>query len=99
MIDLTDNHGSIDPRAGYRRRMTSEELPEIRSDWPGTTLDGEPEIVSGALSVYSNVDGGASLNLAVGAAGAPPEECDYVKFVLSAEQADALAQALTRGVT
>ncbi|WP_261558208.1 hypothetical protein [Frankia tisae] len=75
--------------------MESEELLVVRSDWPGTTISGEPGIVSGVLSLFGDVDAGASLNLAVGPAGARPEDCDYVEFVLSAEQADALAQALS----
>jgi hypothetical protein len=72
----------------------SEELLVVHSDWPGTTIGGEPGIVSGILTLSATVDGGACLNLAVGASGAVPEECDYVEFVLSSEQADALAHAL-----
>jgi hypothetical protein len=72
----------------------SEELLVVHSDWPGTTIAGEPGIVSGILTLSATVDGGAYLNLAVGDFGAAPEECDYVEFVLSSEQADALARAL-----
>jgi len=75
--------------------VTSDALLELRSSWPGTTIDGEPGIVSGTLEVSAAPDGGVYMNLAVGAAGAAPEECDYVEFVLSPEQADALANALS----
>jgi hypothetical protein len=74
--------------------MTSDELLVVRSDWPAATIAGEPGIVSGSLSLSADVDGSASLHLVVGPAGAPNEECDHVEFVLSPEQADALAHAL-----
>ena len=73
--------------------MTSDAL-EFHSSWPATTIDGEPGIVSGILEMSFGPDGDAYLNIVVGAAGAPPEECDHVEFVLSAEQTDSLAQAL-----
>lgn len=75
--------------------MTSDALLVVRSDWPATTIADEPGIVSGSLSLSADVDGSASLHLVVGAAGAPNEECDHIEFVLSPEQADALAHALT----
>jgi hypothetical protein len=74
--------------------VTSDSLLELHSSWPGTTIDGEPGIVSGILGLSRGPGGEAFLHLVVGSAGAPPEECDHVEFVLSAEQADALAQAL-----
>ena len=45
----------------------------------------------GISTLFATVDGGACLNLAVGSSGTVPEECDYVEFVLSSKQADALA--------
>lgn len=75
--------------------MTSDAQLEFQSTWPGTTINGEPGIVSGRMEVSCPPDGGVYLSLAVGAAGAMPEECDYVEFVLSPDQADALASALT----
>jgi hypothetical protein len=74
--------------------MTSDEVLVIRSDWPATTIGGEPGIVSGSLSLCADVDGSASLYLVIGAAGAPNEECEHVEFILSPEHADALAHAL-----
>ena len=52
-----------------------EELLVVHSDWPGSTIAGEPGIVSGILTLSATVDGGAGLNLAVGGSGAAPEEC------------------------
>ncbi len=74
--------------------MMSRPLLEIHSSWPGTTIDGELGIVSGVLQASGEPDGSVCINLIVGATGAAPEECDYVEFVLSPEQADALAHAL-----
>jgi hypothetical protein len=54
--------------------MTSDALLELHSSWPGTTIDGEPGIVSGTLEVSCAPDGGVYLNLSVGVAGAAPEE-------------------------
>lgn len=76
--------------------MTSDEIFTADSRWPGTTIDGEPGVVGGVLEVTADVDGGVTLSLAVGHPGAPPEEHAYVEFVLSAEQADGLAVALSR---
>jgi hypothetical protein len=73
----------------------SDAVLEIHSSWPGTTIDGEPGIVSGILALSLGPGGSAYLSVTVGAAGAPPEDCDYVEFVLSADQADALARALS----
>jgi hypothetical protein len=67
----------------------------IRNVWPATTSAGEPGIVSGLLAVTGEPDGSRLLHLAVGEGAAPPDECDFVEFVLSAEQAHALAQVLS----
>jgi hypothetical protein len=75
--------------------VTTEELLTLHSSWPGTTIAGEPGIVSGTLTMRGDPDGSRSLHLVVGEADAPPEECDFVEFVLSAEQTHALAQALS----
>ena len=74
--------------------MTSKDTFEIRSSWPGTTIRGDPGIVSGVLGLSFESDGSAVLNLAVGLAGAPSEECDYVEFALSPDQVGALARTL-----
>jgi hypothetical protein len=80
--------------AQYHGPVTTEELLTINSSWPGTTIAGEPGIVSGILTMSGGPDGSRSLHLAIGEDGAPPEECDFVEFVLSAEQAHALAKGL-----
>jgi hypothetical protein len=77
--------------------MAPEAPLVLRSSWPGTTIGGKPGIVSGILELSRADDGSAFLNLAVGPAGASAEDCDYVEFVLSAEQAAALASALLAG--
>jgi hypothetical protein len=41
----------------------------IETSWPGTTIDGEPGIVSGQLGVNRAVGGEFHLNLAVGPSG------------------------------
>jgi len=75
--------------------MTTEDMLTIRSSWPATTITGEPGIVAGLLTVSGDADGSRVLHLAVGEDSAPPEECDFVEFVLSAEQAQALARVLS----
>lgn len=74
--------------------MTSDEILTIRESWPGTTVSGEPGIVSGILSLSRDQARGMLLNLTVGPAGAGPEECDHVEFPLSAASADAIRDAL-----
>jgi hypothetical protein len=71
-----------------------DELLTIRESWPGTTIDGEPRVASGILALSRSPDGALLLNLTVGPAGAPPEECDHVEFPLSAASAGALRAAL-----
>lgn len=75
--------------------MTTEERLTLHSSLPSTTINGEPGIVSGILTVNGSPDGNRSLNLSVGEAGAAPENCEFVEFILSPEQAHALAQALS----
>jgi len=74
--------------------MASDDLLVLESSWPGTTIHGEPGIVSGHLGVSADPDGSVLLSLAVGPAGAGAAECDYVEFVLSPDQADALVRVL-----
>jgi len=74
-----------------------DDLLTIHESWPGTTIDGEPGLVSGVLTLSRAGSGQFLLNLAVGPLGGTPEDCDYVEFPLSAEQAAALSDALVRG--
>jgi hypothetical protein len=71
-----------------------DELLTIHESWPGTTIDGEPGLVSGVLTLSPTGSGQFLLNLAVGPLGAGPEDCDYVEFPLSADHAAALRDAL-----
>ena len=80
-----------------RLRGMDEELLIIRAAWPATTIDGDPGIVSGLLTVSRAIDGGVHLNLAVGPLGGGPEECEYVEFLLSADNATALGEVLADG--
>jgi hypothetical protein len=66
----------------------------IETSWPGTTIDGEPGIVSGTLGVSRAAGGEFHLNLAVEPSGGAPETFDYVEFPLSADHAQALRDAL-----
>ncbi len=74
--------------------MADDDLLVLESSWPGTTIQGDPGIVSGHMSVSADPDGSVLLSLAVGPAGAGAAECDYVEFILSPAQADALARAI-----
>lgn len=74
-----------------------DEVLTIRESWPGTTIDGEPGLVSGVLTVTCTAGGEFMLNLAVGPHGGTPEEYDYVEFPLSADHAAALRDALASG--
>jgi hypothetical protein len=71
-----------------------DELLTIRESWPGTTIDGEPGLVSGQLSVSRAAGGEFMLNLSVGPLSGTPEDFDYVEFLLSAGHAAALRDAL-----
>lgn len=66
----------------------------INESWPATTIDGEPGLVSGMLGLSRAAGGEFVLNLAVGPDGVGPEECDHVEFLLSADHARALRDAL-----
>jgi hypothetical protein len=72
-----------------------DDLLVLSESWPATTIDGEPGIVSGIMAVSRSPAGEFQLNLAVGPAGARPEKCDHVEFVLSAENARALREVLS----
>lgn len=77
------------------RRMAEQRvLLEVANAWPGSTIEGEPGIVSGNLEVIGAPDGSVLFSFAVGSAGAPANEASYVEYVLSPAQADALVQAL-----
>lgn len=66
----------------------------ISTAWPATTIDGDPGIVSGTLSVSRAVGGEFLLNVSVGPADAAADDVTYVEFPLSAEHAQALRAAL-----
>lgn len=74
-----------------------DELLTIRESWPSTTIDGEPGLVSGLLTVSRAAGGEFMLNLSVGPLGGTREDCDYVEFPLSAGHAAALRDALAIG--
>jgi hypothetical protein len=74
-----------------------DEVLTIQQSWPGTTIDGEPGLVSGVLTVTRTAGGEFMLNLAVGPHSGTSEECDYVEFPLSAGHAAALRDALASG--
>jgi hypothetical protein len=71
-----------------------DEVLTIHESWPGTTIDGEPGLVSGVLTVSRAAGGEFLLNVAVGPHSGTPEECDFVEFPLSAGHAAALRDAL-----
>jgi hypothetical protein len=71
-----------------------DEVLSINDTWPGTTIDGEPGIVSGTLTVSRSAGGGLVLDLVVGPAHGAAKDCDYVEFPLSPENARALRAAL-----
>jgi len=73
-----------------------DEVLVIETSWPGTTIDGDPGIVHGSLSISRVAEGGFLLNLTIGPSGGAPEDFDYVEFPLSADHADALSDALAR---
>src|SRR5690349_19981864 len=57
----------------------------IETSWPATTIDGEPGIVFGTLSVSRAVGGEFLLNLSVGPPGGAPENFTYLEFPLSSD--------------
>ena len=56
------------------------ELLVIETSWPGTTIDGDPRIVSGMLSVNRAAGGEFLVNLSVGPPGGAPEDFTYLEF-------------------
>lgn len=74
-----------------------DEVLTIHESWPGATIDGDPGIVTGMLTVSRAAGGEFMLNLAVGPHGGTPEEYDYVEFPLSVDHAAALRNALASG--
>jgi hypothetical protein len=59
----------------------------IGTCWPATTIDGDPGIVSGMLSVGRTVGGEFLLNLSVGPLGGAPENFSCLEFPLSSGHA------------
>jgi hypothetical protein len=49
-----------------------DEVLTIHESWPGTTIDGEPGLVSGVLTVTRAAGGEFLLNLTVGPHGGTP---------------------------
>jgi hypothetical protein len=77
-----------------RLPRVDDEVLVINESWPGANIDGEPGLVSGLLTVTRTAGNGFLLNLVVGPLGVGPTECDHVEFVLSADHAKALREAL-----
>jgi hypothetical protein len=75
-------------------QAVDDDLLVIENSWPGTTIDGDPGIVSGMLSVSRAAGGEFLLNLSVGPAGGAPEDFTYLEFSLSPDDAAALRDAL-----
>jgi hypothetical protein len=74
--------------------VVDDDLLVIETSWPATTIDGDPGIVSGTLSVNRAADGEFLLNLSVGPPGCAPEDFTYLEFPLSSDHAQALRDAL-----
>jgi hypothetical protein len=72
----------------------NDDLLLIETSWPGTTIDGEPGIMAGSLSVSRAAGDEFLLNLSVGPRGGAPEVFEYVEFPLSSDHAQALHDAL-----
>ena len=86
-----------EPRGNSRRptlKDVDDDLLVIETSWPGTTIDGDPGIVSGMLSVSRAAGGEFLLNLSVGPSGGGPETFTYLEFPLSPDDARALRDAL-----
>jgi hypothetical protein len=79
-------------RAFYTQGV-DDDLLVIETSWPGTTIDGDPRIVSGMLSV-SRAGGEFLLNLSVGPPDGAPEDFTYLEFPLAPDDARALRDAL-----
>lgn len=50
--------------------------------------------MAGILMLSRTANGGLALNVSSGLSGAAPEQCEYVEFPLTLEQARALRDAL-----
>jgi hypothetical protein len=74
--------GRVGLRSGRGRRRAV-----IGTCWPATSIDGDPGIVSGMLSVSRTVGGEFLFNLSVGLPGGAPENFTYLEFPLSSGQA------------
>jgi hypothetical protein len=59
----------------------------IETCWPATTIDGDPGIVSGILSVSRTVGGEFLLTLSVGPPGGALESFSSLEFPLSSGHA------------
>ena len=71
-----------------------DDLLVIETSWPGTTIDGDPRIVSGMLLVSRAAGGEFLLNLSVGPPYGVPEDFTYLEFPLSPDDARALRGSL-----
>jgi hypothetical protein len=70
-------------QASYTQDV-DDDLLVIETSWPGTTIDGDPGIVSGMLSVSRAAGGEFLLNLS----------STYLEFPLSPDDARAVRDAL-----
>ena len=75
-------------------QAVDDDLLVIENSWPGTTIDGDPHIVSGMLSVSRAEGGEFLLNLSVGPPDGAAEDFTYLEFPLSTDDARALRDAL-----
>ncbi len=91
--------GEISPGSGKQldapyTQDVDDALLVIETSWPGTTIDGDPQIVSGMLSVSRAAGGEFLLNLPVGPPDGAPEDFTYLEFPLPPDDARALRGAL-----
>ncbi len=80
-------------RASYTQGV-DDDLLVIETSWPGATMDGDPRIVSGMLSVSRAAGGEFLLNLPVGPPDGAPEDFTHLEFPLAPDDARALRDAL-----
>jgi hypothetical protein len=71
-----------------------DDLLVIETSWPGTTIDGDPRIVSGMLSASRAASGEFLLNLPAGPPDGAPEDFTYLEFPSASDDARALRGAL-----